>query len=116
MTNKERILEMRGALLPNDKEVAAYNQAIDDVADQVSREFPDACAGKDERTVICNVTTIKYSVADRIRILLGRKVTMNLDIKVDREVTVIDTYCHGTVALLFRRASKNDQTPREEAE
>lgn len=58
---------------------------------------------------ISNRTYINLGFMDRIRVLFGKEVRLNIDIEVDKEVSVLKTDAKTTVAPFFKpKPNKND--------
>jgi len=62
---------------------------------------------------LSNRTTIGLGLMDRIRVLFGKEIRVNIDIDVNKEVTVVNTSAKTTVEPFFKpKPSKNDMQPR----
>lgn len=62
---------------------------------------------------ISNRTTIGLGFIDRIRVLFGKEIRINIDIDVDKEVTVVNTYARTTVQPFLKpKPRKNDMQPK----
>jgi hypothetical protein len=62
---------------------------------------------------LSNRTIIGLGFLDKIRVLFGKKIRVNIDIDVDKEVTVVSTSAKTTVEPFLKpKPRKNDMQPR----
>ena len=59
---------------------------------------------------VCTRTTINFSFSDKIRILLGRKVTVCVDVKTENVVGEVETESHAVVYKFLK--SKHETAER----
>jgi len=58
---------------------------------------------------ISNITKIGLGFMDRIRVLFGKEIRVNIDFEVNKEVDILKTEAKTTVAPFFKpKPSKND--------